>query len=86
MCANDYLRVDGAPPGSWPELTRFYRAADGWVFLHGGFPPHTARLVAALDAPSDRDGLAARLAGMTAQEVEDRCIATNTCPCEWGGS
>lgn len=79
MCANDYLRVDGKPPGSWPELTRFYRAADGWVYLHGGFPPHAVRLVAALDAPPDRDGLAARVAQMPAQEVEDRCVATNTC-------
>ncbi len=89
MCANDYLRVDGSAPISWPELTRFYRAADGWVFLHGGFAPHTARLIAALDAPADREGLSARLAEMTAQEIEDTCIAANTCgrrlrtPAEW---
>ena len=79
MCANDYLRVEGTAPVSWPELTRFYRASDGWVFLHGGFPPHAKKLVAALDAPLDREGLAARIAEMTAQEVEDRCIAANTC-------
>ena len=79
MCANDYLRVDGETPGSWPELTRFYRASDGWVFLHGGFPPHTARLVAALDAPLDREALAARVARLPAQDIEDRCVASNTC-------
>ncbi|MEM1164171.1 MAG: CoA transferase [Pseudomonadota bacterium] len=79
MCANDFLRVDGKRPVSWPELTRFYLAADGWVFLHGGFPPQAKRLVAALDAPADRDGLAARLAGMTAQDIEDVCVAANTC-------
>ena len=79
MCANDFLRLDGKAPGSWPELTRFYRAADGWVFLHGGFPPHAARLVAALDAPLDREALAARVARLPAQDVEDRCVASNTC-------
>lgn len=79
MCANDYLRIAGQAPVSWPELTRFYRAADGWVFLHGGFPAQAARLVACLDAPADRDGLAARLRGMPAQEIEDRCLAANTC-------
>ena len=89
MCANDFLQLDGRKMASWPELTGFYAAADGWVYLHAGFPPHTARLLAALEAPGDREGLAARVAGLTAQEVEDRCVASNTCgrrlrtPHEW---
>lgn len=89
MCANDYLGLNGAPPASWPELTRFYRAADGWVFLHAGFEPQKRRLLAALDAPDDRDALAEKLATMSTQDIEDRCLATNTCgrrlrtPSEW---
>ena len=79
MCANDYLLLDGKPPGSWPELTRFYRAADGWVFLHGGFPPQAARLAESLGAANNRESVTARVAELPAQEVEDRCLATNTC-------
>lgn len=79
MCANDYLGLDGAPVRSWPELTRYYRARDGWVYLHAGFPPHTRRLLAALGAPEDREGLEARVAGMDATEIEARCVAANTC-------
>ncbi|MEM7056998.1 MAG: CoA transferase [Pseudomonadota bacterium] len=79
MAAADYLAIDGEPARAWPELTAFYRASDGWVYLHAGFPTHTVKLLAALDAPNDREGLAARVAEMTAQEIEDRCVATNTC-------
>lgn len=79
MAAADYLSIDGKPARAWPELTAFYKARDGWVYLHAGFPPHTVKLLKALDAPNDREGLATRVAEMTAQEIEDRCIAANTC-------
>lgn len=79
MAANNYLRVDGKAPESWPALTGFYEAADGWVYLHGGFPLHRQRLLAALEAPADREGLAATIADRTARDIEDLCLAANTC-------
>ena len=79
MAANTYLRVDGKQPDSWPAVTGFYRAADDWVFLHGGFPAQRQRMLAALGAPPDRKGLAAAVARRTAQDIEEICLAANVC-------
>src|SRR5205823_1525942 len=40
-----FLRVDGAPSGpGFAPLSRFWRAADGWVRTHGNYPWHRAAL------------------------------------------
>ena len=52
-----YLRVGGQPLGpGFAPLSRFWRAADGWVRTHANYPWHRRALLAAL-------GLAPELAG-----------------------
>jgi hypothetical protein len=75
-----FLRVDGeaAGPGFAP-LSRFWRAADGWVRTHGNYPWHRAALLRALgcagDAEGDAEGdpgpVAAAIAELGARQAED---------------
>jgi len=67
-----YLRINGehAGPGFAP-LSRFWRAADGWVRTHGNYPWHRSALLGALGCPDDPDSVAAALAGLCAREAED---------------
>ncbi|MFF8840902.1 CoA transferase [Streptomyces sp. NPDC015130] len=46
-----HLRVDGRAPVSFAPLSRFWRAADGWVRTHANYPHHRAALLAALGVP-----------------------------------
>jgi crotonobetainyl-CoA:carnitine CoA-transferase CaiB-like acyl-CoA transferase len=48
-----HLRVDGEAGPSFAPLSRFWRAADGWVRTHANYPHHRDRLLRALglDAP-----------------------------------
>ena len=61
-------------PGFAP-LSRFWRAADGWVRTHGNYPWHRAGLLRALgcagDAQDDPEPVAAAIAGLGAREAED---------------
>ncbi|SEF49409.1 CoA-transferase family III [Thermomonospora echinospora] len=43
-----HLRVDGKAEPSFAPLSRFWRAADGWVRTHGNYPHHRDRLLRAL--------------------------------------
>src|SRR6185312_5004558 len=44
-----FLRVGGQPAGpGFAPLSRFWRAADGWVRTHGNYPWHRAALLRAL--------------------------------------
>ncbi|AOW94608.1 hypothetical protein BFN03_07755 [Rhodococcus sp. WMMA185] len=67
------LRVAGSPVPGFAELSGFLATADGWVRTHANYPHHRSRLLASLDLPddADRSALAARVATMTAQDVED---------------
>jgi len=71
-----YLRVGGerAGPGFAP-LSRFWRAADGWVRTHGNYPWHREALLRALgcarDAEGDPEQVAAAVADLGAREAED---------------
>jgi hypothetical protein len=72
-----YFRVAGRPAGaSFAPLSRFWRAADGWVRTHANYPWHRAALARALDTDRGRrrargrrrravgrDGRSARLRG-----------------------
>ena len=71
-----FLRIGGerAGPGFAP-LSRFWRAADGWVRTHGNYPWHRAALLRALgcagDAEGDPEPVAAAIAELGAREAED---------------
>jgi crotonobetainyl-CoA:carnitine CoA-transferase CaiB-like acyl-CoA transferase len=70
-----YLRVDGAAPPIWADLSGDYRAADGWVRLHANYPAHRAAIGRALEVPEDRDRVAAAVAERAARDVEDAVFA-----------
>jgi len=70
------LRVSGQRSGSgFAPLSRFWRAADGWVRTHGNYPWHADALRRALGLPSgasaDPEPVAAAIAGLRARDVED---------------
>ncbi|MGH3256281.1 MAG: CoA transferase [Streptosporangiaceae bacterium] len=66
-----YLRLNGerAGPGFAP-LSRFWRAADGWVRTHGNYPWHREALLRAVGTTSEPKAVAAVIAGLGAREVE----------------
>jgi hypothetical protein len=67
-----FLRLNGVPTGAgFAPLSRFWRAADGWVRTHGNYPWHRDALLRALGTPDDADQVAAAIAGLGAREVED---------------
>ncbi|MEV5954609.1 CoA transferase [Streptomyces sp. NPDC051987] len=65
--------VDGRPPVLFAPLSRFWRAADGWVRTHANYPHHRARLQAGLGLPEDAspEDVSARIAERPAMEVEN---------------
>lgn len=74
------VRVDGEAWSTFSPLSRFWRAADGWVRTHANYPHHRARLLAALGVPGDIgegavDAVARAIAGLTALEVEESVYA-----------
>ena len=71
-----FLRVDGQPAGpGFAPLSRFWRAADGWVRTHGNYPWHRAALLRALGCAGDVEGdpepVAAAIAELGARQAED---------------
>ena len=88
-----HLRLGGEPQVDWDPLSRFLPTADGWVRLHGNYPHHRARLLAALGLPEDAPDLPARVAaavvGRPASEVEEAIFARSgvaaavRSPSEW---
>ena len=67
-----HLRIGGeqAGPGFAP-LSRFWRAADGWVRTHGNYPWHRAALLRALGCADDPEQVATAMADLGAREAED---------------
>ncbi|GAA1982968.1 CoA transferase [Isoptericola halotolerans] len=67
------LRVDGEPWAGFAPHSGFFPTSDGWVRTHANYPHHRRRLLRLLGLPDDgtRDDLAARLAELPAQQVED---------------
>ncbi|WP_405852897.1 CoA transferase [Streptomyces sp. NBC_00090] len=76
-----HLRVDGRAPVSFAPLSRFWRAADGWVRTHANYPHHRAALLAALGADDSADSarsveaVAAAIGERRAVEVESAVYA-----------
>jgi hypothetical protein len=66
------LRVNGERSGSgFAPLSRFWRAADGWVRTHGNYPWHADALRRALGTSADHESVAAAIAALPARDVED---------------
>ncbi len=69
------LLVDGRPPVTFAPLSRFWRAADGWVRTHANYPHHRERLLAALGVPDDVRAVESALAGIRAARIEEAVYA-----------
>ena len=70
-----WLRIRGKPAGAgFAPLSRFWRAADGWVRTHGNYPWHRDALLSALGCGDDREAVAAAIASRGAREVEDLVV------------
>ncbi|MET9800075.1 CoA transferase [Streptomyces sp. NPDC006368] len=71
------VRLDGQAWTAFAPLSRFWRAADGWVRTHANYPHHRARLLAALGLPDDAgvDAVARAIAARPAMAVEDTVYA-----------
>lgn len=77
------VRIDGRDPVTFAPLSRFWRAADGWVRTHANYPHHRSRLLSALsqaDSGPDSDEaagerLAAVLAERPARDIEETVYA-----------
>ncbi|MFF3688730.1 CoA transferase [Streptomyces sp. NPDC002187] len=71
------VRVDGVAPTTFAPLSRFWRAADGWVRTHANYPHHRTRLLDALGLPAeaDADAVAIAVGQLPAQTVEERVYA-----------
>ncbi|MCX4822166.1 CoA transferase [Streptomyces sp. NBC_01142] len=71
------VRVDGEAPTTFAPLSRFWRAADGWVRTHANYPHHRARLRSSLGLPDDAgvEDVAAVIGACRAAEVEERVYA-----------
>ncbi|WP_370411534.1 CoA transferase [Streptomyces fradiae] len=71
-----HLRVDGRAPVNFAPLSRFWRAADGWVRTHANYPHHKAALLGALGRSDDSvDGVAGAIGERKAVEVETAVYA-----------
>ncbi|MFE0653341.1 CoA transferase [Streptomyces sp. NPDC059534] len=75
-----HLRVDGRAPVNFAPLSRFWRAADGWVRTHANYPHHRAALLAALGVADSVgadsvEAVAAAVAERKAVEVETAVYA-----------
>ena len=66
-----YVRLNGEPaPSGFAPLSRFWRAADGWVRTHGNYPWHREALLRAVGTGGEPEAVAAVIAGLGAREVE----------------
>ncbi|MFH8257256.1 CoA transferase [Streptomyces roseolus] len=86
-----HLRVDGRAPVAFAPLSRFWRAADGWVRTHANYPHHRAALLAALGTADSVEAVAEAIGGRRAVDVETAvygsgglAVALRT-PGEWAG-
>lgn len=73
-----HLRVNGRAPVNFAPLSRFWRAADGWVRTHANYPHHEAALREALgvpEGPGAAEAVAAAIGGRTAVDVETAVYA-----------
>jgi hypothetical protein len=66
-------------PPIWDPVAGDYGCADGWVRLHTNYRHHRDRALGVLDAPADRDAVAAAVRTWTADELERAVVAAGGC-------
>lgn len=69
------LRAERRPPPS----TDLFRARDGWIHLHGGFPHLHEGTLALLGCADDAGAIARAVAGWDAQALEDALAERGLC-------
>ncbi len=81
MRSEKWLRsADGHGIEGFAPLSRFWRAADGWVRTHANYPWHRKALLASFDIPDDDDAavapqLSAAFAELSAPQIEENAYA-----------
>lgn len=71
-----YFRRGGQSGGAgFAPLSRFWRTADGWVRTHANYPWHRAALLSTLGTSDDAGAVAAAIAELRAEDVEERVFA-----------
>lgn len=74
-----YRPIDWSPPPAWDAIAGDYRARDGWIRLHTNAPAHRAAALRVLDVEADRGLVAARVADVSATDLEARIVAEGGC-------
>jgi hypothetical protein len=71
------VRINGAVPTMYADLSGFFPTFDGWVRTHANYPHHRAKLLNSLGLPSDADAdmAIAKMAMSRASDVEDNAAA-----------
>ncbi len=71
-----YVQVGGRGFGdAFAPLSRFWRAADGWVRTHANYPWHREALLRALGTAAEPDAVGAAIGGLPAETVEAAVVA-----------
>jgi hypothetical protein len=70
-----FLRGESSAGAGFDPLSRFWPAADGWVRTHANYPWHRRALLSTLGSSEDPDVLAAAIAKLPAEEIEERVFA-----------
>jgi crotonobetainyl-CoA:carnitine CoA-transferase CaiB-like acyl-CoA transferase len=74
------LWVNGKSGGvGFAPLSRFWRAADGWIRTHANYPWHRDRLLAVLGVPDDLDAVGNAIAEWPTVALEDAVFAAGGC-------
>ncbi|WP_034272698.1 CoA transferase [Haloechinothrix halophila] len=74
--SEQHVAVDGRQDWElWAPLSGLYRAADGWVRLHGNYPHHASAACRALGVTEDRSAVEAEVARWAAWDVQEAVIA-----------
>ncbi|MFX0576371.1 CoA transferase [Nocardia nepalensis] len=71
------LRIGGAAPAIFADLSGFFPTFDGWVRTHANYPHHRARLLGALGLPAEApvDLAVAHMAMSRASDIEELAAA-----------
>lgn len=77
------IRPSWTLPPTWDAVAGVYAASNGWVRLHTNAPHHRVAALGALAVGGDRDAVAARVATMTAAEVESAVVDAGGCAAEF---
>jgi crotonobetainyl-CoA:carnitine CoA-transferase CaiB-like acyl-CoA transferase len=76
----DYLRIDGAAPGTWWDpFSGYYPVRDGWISIHCNFPNHRDAAMAVLGGARDRAAAETESRAWDGMALEDAIHAAAGC-------